>query len=112
MKLPNNEQAIVLDKKITDYLLSDSHEIGKHKADFFKRFGFDISDVDTFKNSLIQHSNEREIEKTNSSEYGYKYELKCEIQTPDKRNPCVVTVWIIEIGKQRPTFVTAYPSKG
>ena len=111
MKMPNNEQAIVLDKKITDYLLSDSHEIGKHKADFFKRFGFDLSDVDTFKNSLIQHSIEREIEKTNSSEYGNKYELKCEIQTPDERNPCVVTVWIIENGKQRPTLVTAYPSK-
>lgn len=59
----------MVDKKITAYILSDSHEIGKHKADFFKRFGFDISDIETFKNSLIQHSLEREIEHTKNTEY-------------------------------------------
>ena len=64
MKIPNNNLSFVADNKITDYLLSDIHEIGKHKADFFKRFGFDISDVDTFKGSLIQHSIDRDIEKT------------------------------------------------
>lgn len=110
MKMPNNEQSIVVDKKITHYLLSDTHEIGRHKADFFKRFGFDISDIDTFKNSLIQHSIERQIEETTTTDYGDKYELKCEIKTPDDRNPCIVTVWIIENGKQRPTLITAYPA--
>ena len=45
-------------------MLSDIHEIVKYKADFFKRFGFNISDVDTFKGSLIQHSIDRDIEKT------------------------------------------------
>jgi hypothetical protein len=62
MKMPNNDQSIVADNKITDYLLSETHEIGKHKAYFFKRFGFDISDIDTFRNSLILHSSERDIE--------------------------------------------------
>jgi hypothetical protein len=107
--MPNNEKAKVLDKKITDYLLNDSHEIGKHKANFFKRFGFDISNLGIFKNSLLQHSIEREIEKINNSEFGNKYELKCEMKTPDERNPCIVTVWIIENGKERPTLITAYP---
>jgi hypothetical protein len=36
--MPNNEQAKIADKKITDYLLSDSHEIGKDKAKFLFRF--------------------------------------------------------------------------
>jgi len=111
MKMPNNEQSIVDDKKITEYLLSDSHEIGKHKADFFKRFGFDISDIEVLKVSLIQHSKEREIEHTKNTDYGNKYELKCEIQTPDDRNPCIVTVWLIEHDKLNPTLVTAYPAK-
>lgn len=70
---------------------------------------FAISDMDTFISSLIQHSIERDIEETTATEFGDKYELKCEIQTPDDRNPCIVTVWIIENGKQRPTLVTAYP---
>lgn len=109
MKLPNNKQSFVAEKKITDYLLSELHEIGKHKADFFKRFGFDISDVETFKSSLIQHSIDRDIEQTKDSDFGIKYELKCEIQTPDKRNPCIVTVWIVENGQEEPKLITAYP---
>jgi len=111
MKIPNNNLSFVADNKITDYLLSDIHEIGKHKADFFKRFGFDISDVDTFKGSLIQHSIDRDIEKTKDSNFGVKYELKCEIKTPDERNPCIVTVWIVENGQEEPKLITAYPAK-
>ncbi|MCA0425959.1 MAG: hypothetical protein LCH37_00850 [Bacteroidetes bacterium] len=111
MKLPNNNRSFVADNKITDYLLSDIHLIGKHKADFFKRFGFDIADIDTFKGSLIQHSTDRDIVKTKYLDLGIKYELKCEIKTPDERNPCIVTVWIVENGKQEPKLVTAYPAK-
>lgn len=111
MKIPNNNQSFVADNKITDYLLSEMHEIGKRKAEFFKRFGFDLSDVETFKGSLIQHSIDRDIEKTNVSDFGNKYELKCEIKTPDERNPCIVTVWIVENGQQEPKLITAYPAK-
>lgn len=111
MKIPNNNLSFVADNKITDYLLSEIHEIGKHKADFFKSFGFDIAKIDAFKDSLIQHSIDREIEKTKDSDFGIKYELKCEIRTPDKRNPCIVTVWIVENGQIVPKLITAYPSK-
>ena len=111
MKIPNNNLSFVADNKIEDYLLSDIHEIGKHKADFFKRFGFDISNIDTFKSSLIQHSIDRDIEKTKDSAFGVKYELKCKIKTPDKRNPCIVTVCIVENGQEEPKLVTAYPAK-
>ncbi|TAE61810.1 MAG: hypothetical protein EAZ89_00335 [Bacteroidetes bacterium] len=110
MKIPNNNKSFVADSKITDYLLSETHEKGKHKASFFKRFGFDIADIDNFKYSLIQHSIDREIEETKYSEFGIKYELKCEIKTPDKRNPCIVTVWIVENGQEEPKLVTAYPA--
>lgn len=110
MKIPNNNQSFVADKKITDYLLSETHEIGKFKADFFKRFGFDLADIDTFKDSLIQHSIDRDIEKTKNSDFGIKYELKCEINSPDERNPCIVTVWIVENGEELPKLITAYPA--
>ena len=63
IKIPNNNQSFVADNKITDYLLSEVHEIERHKADFFKRFGFDIADINTFKGSLIQHSIDRDIKK-------------------------------------------------
>ncbi|TXE02959.1 DUF6883 domain-containing protein [Algoriphagus aquimarinus] len=111
MKIPNNIQSFVAENKITDYLLNDLHEIGKHKAAFFKLFGFNIEDIGAFKDSLIQHSVDRDIDQTIESEFGIKYELKCEIITPDQRNPCIVTVWIVESGKEEPRLVTAYPNK-
>ena len=110
MKIPNNNLSFVADNKITDYLLSEVHEIGKYKADFFKRFGFDISDIEKFKGSLIQHSIDRDIEITKDTDFGIKYELKCKIKTPDDRNPCIVSVWIVENGQEAPKLVTAYPA--
>jgi hypothetical protein len=88
MKMPNNELALVAKEKITAYLLSDTHPIGKDKAAFFKRFGFDLSEVEQFESALTKHANEREVEKTIENDFGVKYELKCELQTPDERNPC------------------------
>ncbi len=35
MKLPNRERAILPRERIRDYLLSDSHPDGRHKAAFF-----------------------------------------------------------------------------
>ncbi|MEO8236197.1 MAG: DUF6883 domain-containing protein [Flavobacterium sp.] len=111
MKIPNNEQSIVAENKITNYLLSQIHEIGKHKAFFFNRFGYNLNNINEFKNALLQHAIEREIAQTQNSDFGCKYVLKCNLQTPDNRNPCIVSVWIIEKGNQNPTLVTAYPDK-
>ena len=110
MKIPNCEKSIVEDEKITAYLLNDSHFIGKHKSKYFKRFGFDAADIGTFKESLIQHSIDRDIGNSKKSKFGKKYELKCEIKTPDKRNPCVVTIWIVEKDNACPRLITAYPT--
>lgn len=108
MKIPNSIQSFVPDSKITDYLLSEIHEIGKHKANFFKHFGFDVMDISNFRQSLIQHSIDRDIVNEISSNYGVKYILKCEILTPDNRNPCIYTVWIVEYGTKEPRLITAY----
>jgi hypothetical protein len=109
MKMPNNEQAFVADNKIDDYLLSDIHIDGKHKAAFFKRFGFDSFEQETFKKSLLDHAKTREVVTTTEDGYGTKYVLECELKTPDERNPCVKSVWIIVNEESDPRLVTAYP---
>jgi hypothetical protein len=43
MNLPNRENAAIPEAKITEYLLSDSHRDGQHKAAFFRRFGYRLS---------------------------------------------------------------------
>jgi hypothetical protein len=111
MKMPNNTEAVVDANKITDYLLSDTHEIGKHKAKFFKSFGFDESSPTIFEEALKTHAVERDIVKDNDSPFGTKYKLECDIETPDERNPCIVSVWIIEKDTDEPRLITAYPAK-
>jgi hypothetical protein len=37
MKIPNAEQVVVPRAKVVDYLLSDTHRDGRHKAVFYRR---------------------------------------------------------------------------
>jgi hypothetical protein len=67
-------------------------------------------DIDTFKIALRQHAAHRVVLAEKINQFGAKYTLQCAIETPDKRDPCIETVWIIEKGKTEPRLVTAYPS--
>ena len=46
MKVPNNDKAIIPIEKIRDYLLSNSHPVGKTKAVFFNKIGYDLENID------------------------------------------------------------------
>jgi len=109
--LPNKENAFVEELKITGYLLNSEHEIGAAKADFFTLFGFRKENPDEFSKAIRGHANNRNVSAQNDTGYGVKFELQCSIETPDERNPCVVTVWIIDNGKEEPRLITAYPAK-
>ena len=39
-RLPNAHLAVVDERKVNAYLLSDSHPAGRAKAVFFRRYGF------------------------------------------------------------------------
>jgi hypothetical protein len=36
------------------------------------------------------------------SPHGVKYVVECSLETPDRRNPCLRSVWIIETGQDCP----------
>jgi len=109
MKLPNKELAQVELRKINGYLLNLNHEKGAPKAAFFRAFGFDEENNEAFEESLLRHASEREISGQRETEFGINYELSCTILTPDLRNPCIKSVWVIENGKVEPRLVTAFP---
>jgi len=44
MLLPNNKDAQVDPEKITEYLLSPLHPVGKSKATWFGMLGYDLAD--------------------------------------------------------------------
>jgi len=53
MELPNKFHAYVSISKISDYLLSETHIVGRSKARFFRSFGFDEANVSRFEQGLI-----------------------------------------------------------
>jgi len=43
------------------------------------------------------------------SEYGLRYSMDGELESPDGKNPMVRTVWIVESETDGPRLITAHP---
>ncbi len=91
-------------------MLSQTHAIGKSKSKFFRRFGFDDTNVAVLEQGLKKIAQEYEIIEKISIPYGEKYIIDGVLQTPIGREIRVRTVWIIEKDESIPRFVTAHPA--
>ena len=113
MKRPNVNNVVVSQAKIVDYLLSNTHLDGRHKATFFVRFGFSVEDWRSLANALCAHALENDISKEELSRYGTRYVVDGIITTADGRQPWLRSVWFIDNHDedQIPRFVSAYPLK-
>lgn len=109
-KLPNAGKAFVEPAKLTDYLMSLAHRDGHGKAKFFMRFGFSVTEIELLESSLLKHAVTQPVTQVNETEHGIKYVLECTVQSPDGRNPCIRSVWIIDAGGIAPRLVTAFPN--
>jgi hypothetical protein len=107
--LPNVYNAYVPDAKVRDYLLDPNHpgNGGKHK--FFQLFGFSQSRWTVLQNALSLHPQTNPVVKTSPNPYGTRYEVKCSLVSPDGRNPCITTVWVMDPLSSAPRMITAYP---
>jgi hypothetical protein len=112
MKLPSIDAALIPQKKIVNYLLSETHDSGRDKANFFRRFGFTSEAWETLAQALRQHAAQHEIAKIELSPFGKRYVIEGALQTPSGRVPQVRVVWFIDNRETVPRFVTAYPLKG
>lgn len=107
--VPNCYQSIIEPTKISNYLLSAAHPIGRVKARFFKRFGFREGAPEELNQALLVHVRDNVVARTETSAYGTKYRVDGPLVSPDGRNPLVSTVWMILDGEAIPRFVTAFP---
>lgn len=96
--------------KIENYLLSLTNPYSKSRALFFRSKGFNETNMNLFEKRLLEiiHSNNTSDEE--QSAYGRKYIVDGTIQTPCGEDITLRTVWIVEIGRRKPVFVTAYPN--
>lgn len=110
MHVPQAEAAFVEKRKIRDYLLSPSHPQDSGKAAFFQLFGFGAAQWEVMRDALTWHPVANVVSKVTQSPHGTKYEVRCSTTSPDGRNPCITTVWIVE-GARSPRLVTAFPGQ-
>jgi len=108
-QLPGAGTAIIEDRKITGYLLCPTHPKGAGKAKFFTAFGFSPSKSEELKQALFNHVITNSVTGRAVSAHGEKYVVSCSLATPDGRNPCINSIWVIQPPDPNPRFVTAYP---
>ncbi len=109
MKLPGAERSVVDSAKIRDYLLSESHPVGRFKARVFNDLGYSAEAWDLLAEDLQQHATGYEAVATEVNPYGQKYEVRGTLSGPTGDAVIVVTVWIVLNDEDFPRFVTAYP---
>lgn len=108
MILPNSGQAVVPAEKLTDYLLSDQHPTGRHKARFFRALGFSPEQPEILRLALLNHAQSNLVLADEVTPYGTKYVVAGLLITPNGTAALVCSVWIVESGSQAPRLITAF----
>lgn len=109
MKLPNVERAAIDRPKVADYLLSETHVVGRFKSAFFKTLGYSTTAWEVLAADIQRHAAQNEALATEANEYGQKYEVRGSLGGPAGRTALLITVWIVLHGEDFPRFITAYP---
>ncbi len=106
--LPNAAEAQIDATKIQDYLLNAGNPQNGGKAIRFTQYGFNRANWQSLAAALQGHPLANPVASETTSAHGTKYVVACNLQSPDQRNPCRTSVWIIENGSNILRFVTAY----
>lgn len=101
-------KAIISREKVTGYLLSSSHPIGRYKAAFFASLGYSVAAPEVFERDLALLL-KAEISELDVTEYGRKFSSRGLVTGPNGRQASVLAIWIILLGEHSPHLVTAYP---
>lgn len=110
MRLPGGEQAVIDAAKLSDYLLSATHPVGRFKFVCFRSLGYEAQAWVRLERDLRRLATENDARPGQLSPHGRKYEVEGMITGPNGMSARIVTVWILPAGQANPRFVTAYPS--
>ena len=108
MELPNAKRAVVDPGKVRDYLLSQTHPVGRFKAAVFMALGYRRADWEVLRTDLLAIGRTGAAVHGPASPYGQKYEVDAILNGPSGRSARFRTVWIVVDGGP-PSFVTAFP---
>ena len=106
---PNREQAYIPEPKLSKYVLSETHAVGKAKAKYFRSLGYTEANANELADALLMIAKSEGVSKKVTTPYGTKYIVEGELVTPSGTTARIRTVWVVEPHDKRPRFVTAYP---
>lgn len=109
MKLPNCKKVTIPREKLTDYLLSVTHPVGKLKAKLFREWGFDETNIEKLEEALRKIARTRKAIETKNSIFGTTYVVDGKIMIPRGGSRSIRTIWVTEVSQRNPRFITAYP---
>ena len=109
MKLPCAHRADIDVAKLTDYLLSLDHPVGRFKARVFARAGYRRTEAAVLQKDILDLARHGDAEPQPLGTFGQKFIVRGILQGPNGRSLAVATIWIVRAGEQVPRFVTAYP---
>ncbi len=108
MRIPGAEHAVIDPFKIRNYLLSQAHEDGRHKAAFFAILGYHRANWLELNALLRLHAAAEHAQFTGVTPHGMKYTVVEYVTGPSKRSATIISVWIVRNGEHFPRLVTAY----
>lgn len=111
MNLPGADRAVIDAAKLTDYLFSATHPVGRFKAAFFARPGYLGEDWGLLETVLLELAMSGTVQEVDDTPFGRKYRVHGTIESPVGGLVPVVTVWIVRSGEDFPRFVTAFPGE-
>ena len=109
MRLPSFEKAIISAEKLRDYVLSPAHPVGRFKAAFFERLGYDRDDWERLDRDLREQIVVCEAEEIETTTFGTKYRTVGDLRGPSGRAARIVAIWIVRVGESVPQLVTLFP---
>jgi hypothetical protein len=108
MKLPHGNDAIIDQRKITDYCLSPDHDDGKHKAQLFRNLlGLTHEHADMLLDALRVAAVDGEAMLGHADRYGQRYVIDFEFQGPVGQ-ATIRSAWIIRPNETVPRLVMCY----
>ena len=109
MPIPHVVLAVIDQRKLTEYLLSDRHSVGRHKARVFRALGYRADDPERLAADLMTVARSGNLVAAWNTGFGSRYIADGAVHTPSGRTMRLRTIWVVPRGTPSPRFVTAYP---
>jgi hypothetical protein len=109
VKLPNSEQALISEDKVSSYLLNAEHKRGGSKAALLLAYGYSREHWYRLADDLRRDHLTADLALERATPYGVRYEIRAQLHTPSGRMLTIRSIWQIDTGTAAPRLITLFP---